>query len=116
MAPPRWTVQLGVLHLKLQEEYAARFDSLERHITLRLQEPEERQTAGQLQLETRQASELADAFDRLHQAVKQGAQKVSLDDTQLKQLQDLLSNEVVATKKAMTKQESLLESEPEQAV
>ena len=109
-APPRWTVQLGVLHLKLQEEYTAKFESLERHISLRLQEFEERQTAGQVQLETRRAAELADAFDRLHQAVKQGAQKVSLDDAQLKQLQDLLSNEVVATKKAMTKQESLLES------
>ena len=110
MAPPRWTVQLGVLHLKLQEEYTAKFENLERHISLRLQEFEERQTAGQVQMETRRAAELADAFDRLHQAVKQGAQQVSLDDVQLKQLQDLLSNEVVATKKAMTKQESLLES------
>ena len=110
MAPPRWTLQLGALHLKLQEEYAARFDKLESLVSLRLQEMEERQTAGQVQSTTRQAAEMADSFDKLHQAVKQGAQKVSLDDAQLKQLQDLLSNEVVATKKAMTKQESLLES------
>ncbi|OLP89895.1 hypothetical protein AK812_SmicGene28607 [Symbiodinium microadriaticum] len=110
MAPPRWTLQLGALHLKLQEEYAARFDKLESLVSLRLQEMEERQTAGQVQSTTRQAAEMADSFDKIHQAVKQGAQKVSLEDAQLKQLQDLLSNEVVATKKAMTKQESLLES------
>ena len=106
--PPLWTIQLGALHLQLQEQYSSRFDKLEALLTTKLLELEERQTAGLVQMTTRQANDATEVSDSLHRAIKASSHQVSLDDGQLQRLRDLLSTEVAETQKVIKHHESIL--------
>ena len=103
--PPAWTIQLGSLQLHLQQAQTEKFEHLE---AMFLQQSEDyRKTMNSQSDEHRKAME--SRLQDLQQAVQQGYQKVTLDDSQLKQIKSLLIQESSETRKVAITHKDLLE-------
>lgn len=92
--PATWAIQMGALQLQMQEAQNERFMQLHKGV--------EEMFAKQLQNTNMAQQEIL-------AAVKAGAQKVTLDDMQMKQLRDLLGQESSETRKAVILHTTLLE-------
>ena len=99
--PPTWVVELQLLREGLERLHRQQQENTEK---LRANF-EERLAA----LTTEQQVHLVENLDTLHTAVKQGAQKVTLDGAQLQQIKALLTQESAETRKAVVLHKDLLE-------
>ncbi|CAE7607351.1 unnamed protein product [Symbiodinium sp. CCMP2592] len=89
--PPAWQITVELMQ---QESFDRMCNELEKRLHLHSQSNKEH---------------LVDNLAVLHQAVKSGAQQVTLDGAQLKQIKDMLSQESSDTRKAVTLHKDLLD-------
>ena len=99
--PPTWVVELQLLRESMERLHRQQQESTQKLRT----NFEERLAA----LTTEQQVHLVENLDILHTAVKQGAQKVTLDGAQLQQIKALLTQESAETRKAVVLHKDLLE-------
>ena len=99
--PPAWAVELQYLREGLERLQRQQQENAEK-----LQANFEKSLAA---LKTDQQVHLVENLDTLHTAVKQGAQKVTLDGAQLQQIKVLLTQESAETRKAVVLHKDLLD-------